>query len=158
MRILGVDPGTQLLGVGIIETSSNPTENSYITSGCVRLTEQSMAHKLLRIHRELHLLIDQFSPSVLAIEKAFFAVNAQSALLLSQVRGIVLLVAAERNLSIFEYSPRTIKASVCSSGKATKEQIGFIIQQALKLPKLVQTDAADALATALCHAYRSKLS
>lgn len=151
MIILGIDPGTQITGYGLIE--QNGSHAHAVDSGCLSTTRsQPMSERLSYLFGELEKLISHYHPDVVVIEQAFFAKNASSALKLGQCRGIAMLAAARAGLPVYEYSPRTIKQAVTGSGQASKEQIQKMVQILLKLPEAAAPDASDALAAALCHA------
>ncbi len=156
MIILGIDPGTHITGYGVIESVRH--QSHVIDSGCLAPPRgQSMEARLAFIFEKLEPLITAHQPDALALEEAFFAKNAASALKLGQCRGIVLLAAARATLPVYEYSPRTIKQAVTGSGRATKEQVQKMVQSILRLAESPPTDAADALAAALCHSQSHRL-
>ena len=155
IRILGVDPGTQITGYGIIEINGN--EPVLITCGVLRLARLSddAAVRLSRLFHRLNGLIEEFNPNQFAIEAPFYAKNVQSTLKLGRAQGVALAAALAHNLEIFEYAPRKVKKSTTGRGDASKEQVAAMI--ARLLPELGEhpdshvPDATDALAVALCH-------
>ncbi len=155
MIILGVDPGTLFTGYGVIHYDK---ELKYISSGIIKLSsKQSMAERLEIIYNELHNVIIQFSPTEFSIETAFFGKNVQSALKIGYARGVSILAAAHNKLSVNEYSPREIKKSIVGSGSSSKEQVNFMVKTLLRLDKeFSKLDESDALASAICHAFRYK--
>jgi len=111
-----------------------------------------MPIRLMTIFNRLEEIIRLFRPDAVSVEQVFFAKNAASALKLGQCRGLVLAAAARARLPVAEYAPTAIKQAVTGSGRAGKEQVQQMIRMLLKLPEIAQSDAADALAVALCHA------
>ena len=151
ISILGIDPGSRITGFGII--SLEQRKISYITSGCIRLEKQALPQRLLEIFNSINTLIQEFQPTEFAIEKVFISKNVDSALKLGQARGSAIVAAAQNHLNIFEYSPNEVKQAIVGKGHADKSQIQYMIKILLNLPISPQSDAADALAIALCHAH-----
>jgi len=149
--ILGVDPGSRVAGYGVIKLENK--KPFYIASGVIRLKSESLQQRLVVLHEGLMQLLDQYQPSAAAIEKVFVGKSADSALKLGQARGVALLALAQANIPLMEYAPRTIKHTVTGSGAADKTQIVDMVVQTLSLASRPGTDAADALAIALCHVY-----
>lgn len=154
MIILGIDPGTQITGYGLIEKQNNRFRMLDCGS-IVLLQAQGMVERLGLLFRNLENIIQSYHPNAVSIEEVFFAKNAASALKLGQCRGVALLAASRAELPVFEYSARTIKQAVTGSGRAEKEQIQKMVQALLALPRSQAPDASDALAAALCHAHHS---
>lgn len=154
MIIIGIDPGTNLTGFGIIR--KNGVNFSLIKNGLIRLSQQnSLPDKLVIIYDELVNLIKLYKPDEFALETAFYGKNVQSAMKIGYARGAAILAAAHCKVSISEYSPREIKKSVVGRGGASKEQVLFMIRTLLSLKeKKMKYDESDALAVALCHAFR----
>ena len=154
MRIVGIDPGCESTGYGIIE--SNGSDHRVVVYGAVKTAAQSPFHeRLFKIYTELDDLLAREKVGAMAIEEVFYAANVKSALKLSHARGVILLVAAKHGLSICEYSPLEIKKGVVGYGRAGKEQVQSMVSFLLGLPQPpTPSDAADALAVALCHAHR----
>jgi crossover junction endodeoxyribonuclease RuvC len=154
--IIGIDPGTQVTGYGVIRCSSAQPEA--IDFGCIRPPKQFLTHKrYLALFNGINQLLDQYRPHALAVETQFVYKNAQSALKLGMARGMAILAATLRNIPIFEYAPRKAKLAVVGNGAASKVQVQKMIQLLLRLPSLpTPEDAADALAIALCHAHTLK--
>ncbi len=150
LTVIGVDPGTALLGFGIIEDSDPPQPLGY---GVVMTQpDRPMGERLLQLYTELGALLDRFRPTVVALEQLFFARNVTTALAVGQARGIVLLVSAQRGIPVVEYKPAEVKQAVAGYGRATKAQMQEMVRLLLDLPAPPQPDdAADALAIALCH-------
>lgn len=148
--ILGIDPGSRTTGYGVINHASG--RSSYVASGCIRVTGDSLADKLGLIFNAVSQLIDQFNPTEFAIEEVFMARNADSALKLGQARGAAIVAASTAELPVFEYAARKVKQALVGKGSADKVQIQHMVVNMLKLSSSPQADAADALAIALCHA------
>ena len=154
IRILGVDPGSGSTGYGIIETDG--TQHRAILSGAIKTPSRKPFHeRLYYIYTELSRILSSEKADVLAIEDVFYATNVQSALKLGHARGIPLLIAAQNDLPVFEYSPLEVKNAVVGYGRAEKRQVQAMVQMLLRLPEApTPDDAADALAVAICHAHR----
>jgi len=158
MRVLGIDPGTLAVGFGIVENGENrPDEAKFVEYGCIRVSsKQPFALRLKKIYDEITKIVDHFQPDEFAIESLFYAKNAQVAIKMGHARGVALVAAANHEIPTSEYSPREIKLSIVGNGSASKEQVQRMIQQLLRLPDLpAPLDASDALAVALCHAFRT---
>ena len=152
MRILGIDPGSRKTGYGLIEHSNN--KSRHLDSGFIRLNEkETLTERLLMLSIELGKIIDRLNPNCGAIEKIFYAKNAQSALSLAHARGVILLKFSEKQLPIHEYQALKVKQTVVGAGRADKEQIKHMVKILLKINDSLQEDQADALAVALTHAH-----
>lgn len=155
--ILGIDPGSRITGYGLILTSIN--NNKYIASGCIRTGKLALLAERLRvIYSEVHALITAHHPQEVAIEDVFVARSPAAALKLGHARAAALLAAANCDLPITAYQPRKIKKAVVGTGAATKEQVQWMVRMLLRLTTTPQEDAADALATAICHAHYRQLN
>lgn len=155
MTIFGVDPGTNLTGYGIIkQTGDNFT---LVKNGLVKLhTHIPLSEKLVIIYDEIRNLLELYKPNEFAIETAFYGKNVQSAMKIGYARGAAILAAAHCKIPMSEYSPREIKKSVVGKGAASKEQVSFMIKTLLSVKeKKMKYDESDALAVALCHAFRA---
>lgn len=148
--ILGIDPGSCVTGFGIVEAGIR--EHRYVTSGCVRLKSAESHLNLLQIYTALSEIITQYQPDEAAIEQIFMHQNPGSAIKLGQARGVAIVAAAQKGLSVAEYSARQIKQAVVGHGAAKKEQVQHMVCTLLNLSGKPQADAADALAVAICHA------
>jgi len=151
MKILGVDPGLAILGWSILEAEGHiPIHVHY---GCIRTTSSTpLSRRLVEISADFSLLLEQHQPDAIALETLFFVKNAKTLAQVGHTRGVVLLSAGERNISIFEYAPRQIKMALTGYGGAEKRQMQLVIQRRLALPSIPKPDdAADAVAVALCH-------
>jgi crossover junction endodeoxyribonuclease RuvC len=156
-RILGVDPGTRILGYGVVDCGPRGAFE-YVECGVLRAAiDRDMPARLHRIVSELGEIIEEFRPDTLALESAFYGRNAASALKLGQARGAIIMLAGQYEMPVVEYAPATVKQSVVGHGRATKEQIQARVQQLFRLRRAPAVDAADGLAIALTHAFRSPL-
>jgi len=153
--ILGIDPGSRTTGYGLL--SSHRGRLSYVASGCIRTGEGALSERLLVIFQAVSQLIQQYRPEQFAIEEVFMAKNPSSALKLGQARGAAIVAAANAGLGVNEYSARKVKQAVVGKGGADKSQVQLMVMQLLKLDSAPQSDAADALAIAICHAHSEKL-
>lgn len=151
MRILGIDPGTGILGFGVIDIDAKGGI-SLVDAGVIRTpVHEDDAVRLLTIYEELSDIIAQNKPTVMAVEKLFFAKNVTTAMTVSQARGVVLLLGQKNGMDLHEYTPMQIKMAVTSYGKADKKQVQEMVRVLLKLKTVPQPDdAADALAAAIC--------
>ncbi len=140
------------MGYGLID--SDGRKACYIASGCLKVTGKNLPDKLGLIFRELSELLHAYEPQHLAIENVFMHRNADSALKLGQARGAAICAAVTRDLPVAEYAPREIKLAVVGKGSADKAQVQHMVRVLLNLSETPQADAADALATALCHSYQ----
>ncbi|MEP6704884.1 MAG: crossover junction endodeoxyribonuclease RuvC [Acidobacteriota bacterium] len=151
MRVLGIDPGSETLGWGIVEGSG--LKYAAVDFGVVKSNPRSpFSQRLANIYDGVSAVIETFQPDVVSIEEAFFAVNVKVALKLGQVRGVLLLLAEQRGLRIAEYAPRLIKQTVVGYGNAEKHQVQEMVKVLLRMKSIpTPHDAADALAMAICH-------
>ena len=157
MIILGVDPGTQITGFGIIKVTDNKYEA--VDYGCVRPPSRlKLTDRYLIIYKAIDALIDKYSPEALVVETQFVGKNPQSAIKLGMARGMAIIAAKKKAIPVFEYSPTKAKKSV-GDGRATKSQVQKLVQLLLHLKEPpTPEDAADALALAICHANSLKFS
>jgi len=156
MIILGIDPGTNVTGYGIIKYQNNTFIK--IASGIIKLSSSDPIPVRLRIiYDSLDKLIKTYKPNEFAIETAFYGKNVQSAMKIGYARGVSILAAVHNDIPTSEYSPREVKKSVVGRGSATKEQVSFMIKSLLVINnEKMKTDESDALAIALCHTFRMK--
>jgi crossover junction endodeoxyribonuclease RuvC len=154
MIILGVDPGTNYTGYGIVKAHKNSFTK--IVNGLIKLpTGYTLTEKLEIIYSGLDKLIKTHKPDEFAIETAFYGKNVQSAMKIGYARGVSLLAAIHNKVPTSEYSPREIKKSVVGNGAASKQQVSFMIKSLLNIKnEKMRFDESDALAIALCHAFR----
>lgn len=156
MIILGVDPGTIITGYGLIEFSNNKFNR--IAHGTIKLpSSKSLTEKLEIIYNELNKLMKLYKPDEFVIETAFYGKNVQSVLKIGYARGVSLLAAIHNKVPTNEYSPREIKKAVVGKGAASKQQVNYMVMTILNSKKIkFKPDESDALAIALCHAFRLK--
>ena len=155
IRIIGIDPGSQITGYGVVDTDG--FRHKYVTSGFIRVKADTLGDKLGIIFAEVGKIVTTWKPQSMAIEQVFVKRNVDSALKLGQARGAAICAAVQAELPIGEYTPRAIKKAVVGSGAADKQQIQHMIQRLLGLDSLPQSDEADALAIALCHAHHVRV-
>ena len=151
LRILGIDPGLRITGFGVIEKIGQKLH--YIASGCIKTPSGDLPPRLKVILESLGEVIATYQPQQVAVEKVFVNVNPQSTLLLGQARGAAICAAVLANLSVGEYTALQVKQAVVGNGHADKEQVQDMVQRLLALDGKPGTDAADALACAICHAH-----
>ena len=150
LRILGIDPGSQITGFGIIDVSGGRTVA--VQWGSIR-TDGDHAARLRKIFVELKDVVREHRPGEIAVERVFMNRNADSALKLGQARAAAICATFESDLPIYEYSARHIKKAVAGHGAAEKEQVQRMVRILLGVRDVIAPDAADALATAICHAH-----
>jgi crossover junction endodeoxyribonuclease RuvC len=151
LRILGIDPGSHVTGYGIIEKKGNYLR--HILHGEIKAKKDSLlSTMLISIYQQLSEVITQTAPQAIALENIFYGKNVRSLIKQAQVRGVVIFAGADKGMPIFEYSPLEVKKAVVGYGRAEKRQVQVMVKAILKLPALPPADAADALATAICHA------
>jgi crossover junction endodeoxyribonuclease RuvC len=158
MRILGIDPGTGILGFGVIDSTGQKAK--LVEAGVVRTpAHQPEQERLLTIFDSLQEIIKATKPHSVSVEKLFFARNVTTAMAVSQARGVVLLAAQQHGLLIAEYTPLQIKMSLTGYGKADKKQVQEMVRLLLNLRDIPKPDdCADALAAALTHAATLRVS
>jgi len=151
MRIIGVDPGSETTGYGVID--SDGRHYDLVEYAGIRGPKHlSFAERLLAISRKLEEVIERLSPQACAVEDTFYAVNVKSALKLGQARGAVLVAAARAGVEVFEYSPLEIKSALVGYGRAEKQQVQEMVRVLLGMKNVPEPlDASDALAVAICH-------
>jgi crossover junction endodeoxyribonuclease RuvC len=153
--ILGIDPGTVVLGYGIIKETGR--QLSLISLGVIKLGHlDDHGLKLQRIFQKTTALIEQYNPDCMALEAPFYGKNVQVMLKLGRAQGVAMAAALNRGLPIFEYAPRKIKQSVTGNGNSGKEQVAAMLKTLLKFEETPQfLDATDGLAVAVCHAFQN---
>lgn len=152
--ILGVDPGTTLMGYGVIKVVNS--ELQLLQYGVIHLSKYSQHElKLQKIFERISSLIDDYHPDHVALEAPFYGKNVQSMLKLGRAQGVAMAAALSREISISEYAPRKVKQSVTGNGNASKEQVAHMLKTLLNLPGIPdKLDATDALAVAVCHHFQ----
>ena len=150
--ILGIDPGSRVTGYGIVR-EGDKRQLQYLDSGCIRTSDGELSQKLLQIFNGICQLMEEYSPDEVAIEEVFMHNNPSSALKLGHARGVAMVACASHRVKVNEYSPREIKQSLVGYGAAEKEQVKHMVVSLLKLSSSPQSDAADALAIAICHSH-----
>lgn len=159
MRILGIDPGSVICGYGVIELSGSKI--ILVEYGIIKAKkkEEEFPLRLKEIFNRLTSVIERHLPDETALESVFFSKNPQSLMKLSHARAVAMLASTMREIPVQEYSPREVKKAVTGNGNASKQQVEFMVKSLLKIKESQDFfDATDALAVALCHAYRWKLN
>jgi crossover junction endodeoxyribonuclease RuvC len=151
IRILGLDPGSQTTGFGVIDWIGGSAR--YVASGAIRTSGEAFPPRLRQIFDGVAELMREYRPSEVAVERVFVHRNADSALKLGQARGAALCAAFASDPAVYEYAPREVKLAVVGQGGAQKEQVKLMVMTLLKLDGRLGSDAADAVGVALCHAY-----
>jgi crossover junction endodeoxyribonuclease RuvC len=151
-RILGIDPGTGILGFGVIDVDAKG-KAMLVDAGVIRTpVRQPDSDRLLTIFDELTEVIKELKPTVMSVEKLFFSQNVTTAMSVSQARGVVLLMGKQHGLELFEYTPLQIKMALTGYGRADKKQVQEMVRVILGLKEVPKPDdCADALAAAICH-------
>lgn len=157
MVILGVDPGTAVTGYGVVAHSAGAV--SLLECGVIRTeAETPLPQRLRAIYEGVTEVLDRHKVDSVAVEGVFYAKNVRTSIILGHARGAILLAATMRDLPVSEYSPAEIKNAVSGTGRATKEQVQFMVQRLLRLKEPPRpADAADGVAVALCHANAAHL-
>lgn len=157
-RILGIDPGTGILGFGVIDVAGGKPQ--LVDAGVIRTpVKQDDAVRLQTIYEELTDIITETKPTIMSVEKLFFARNVTTAMTVAQARGVVLLCGQQASLTLFEYTPMQIKQAITGYGKADKRQMQEMVRVILNLKEIPKPDdAADALAAALTHGMTMRIA
>ena len=151
IKILGIDPGTNITGFGIIGFENN--QFSYIHHSIVKTgLKNKYTTKLAILNEATENILNQFSPQHVAVESVFFSVNAGTAIKLGQARGAAICACSRKGIEIFEYSPRKVKNMVTSNGAADKDLLQKEVKKKLNIRRKLEIDASDALGVAICHA------
>ncbi len=149
-RILGIDPGTNITGLGIVDISGSDVK--YIHHQTLKTgIKNKYSVKLATIHKAVNQIILDYKPEEIAIESVFFSVNAATAIKLGQARGAALSACSINNCNIFEYSPRRVKLVISGHGASDKKQLQKQVKKLLNIRRKLDVDASDALAVAICH-------
>lgn len=155
MIILGIDPGTAVTGYGVVRREQDGAL-SLAECGVIRTSSRApLAERLRDIYEGVTELMDRHKPDAVAVEGVFFGKNVRTAVVLGHARGAILVAASLHQVEVAEYPPSEIKAAVVGTGRATKDQVGFMVQRLLRLREPPRPDdAADGVAVALCHCFR----
>ncbi len=156
MRILGIDPGLRVTGFGVIDVQGRDLR--YVASGVIRIAPGALPPRLKTIHDGVSEVVAQYRPDLAVAEIVFVNVNPQSTLLLGQARGAAITTLVVHGLAVHEYTALQVKQAVVGHGRAAKSQVQAMVQRLLCLPGIPSTDAADALACAICHAHAATMT
>jgi len=152
MIIIGIDPGSIKTGYGVVQWQNKQLK--YLTSGTIAMqSSTNINDRLHTIYQSLMTINRQYQPEQMAIEDVFVVKNPKSALILGHARGAAIIAGREFGLPIFNYSAKQVKRAIVGYGNASKDQVQFMVAKLLGIPNQLQTDAADALAIACCHAF-----
>jgi len=155
MKVMGVDPGTIRMGVALIEGSTRDFQTPFYTT--VSLNQKRSLHTRLHdIYVKMQELLQEWKPDVLALEDIFHGASFKSAIRIGEARAAVILAATQYGITVIEYPPTRVKNAVCGSGRAAKVQVQNMVRHIFQLQELPESDAADALAIALCHMHTIK--
>jgi crossover junction endodeoxyribonuclease RuvC len=157
MRILGIDPGTAVTGIGLVESHNAKVKLVHFEALHLR-SSQPLTSRLKIIYDKCLECIENYKPDLLAVETAFYGKNIQSTLKLGQARGVAIIAGLNSELNIYEYSPREVKKSVTGNGASSKHQVHYMVKAILGITDEVEGyDCTDALAVALCHVYSDNI-
>jgi len=157
LKILGIDPGLVCTGFGVIESSNNNLK--VVDFGIIKADpKDSLSQRLKTIYDDVKEIVEMYKPSIMSIEEVFCGKNVKSALLLGHARAVPMVLSANYNMPVYEFSSRRIKQSITGNGNATKEQVQFMVKNILLMDSLPQPlDASDALAIAICYNQNFKI-
>ena len=157
MKIIGIDPGLRCTGFGIVDSLNNKL--NVIDFGIIKTdSKESLSKRLKTIYNDIKEIIEMHKPSIMSIEEVFYGKNVKSALLLGHARSIPMVVSANYDMPLYEFSSRRIKQSITGNGNATKEQVQFMVQKILLMDSMPEPlDASDALAAAICYNQNFKI-
>jgi crossover junction endodeoxyribonuclease RuvC len=157
MRVIGIDPGTLIMGYGVVDEEEG--EIALVDCGALTAPNRSLAERLHTLYLGLIDIIARYQPSEAAIEEPFVAKNARSALAVGQAMGVAMVATAERGIPVYQYTPNQVKLAVTNYGHSEKRQVQEMVRVQLELSSLPEpSDAADALAVAICHIQQRRLS
>ena len=157
MRIVGIDPGTLVTGIGILDDSKK--QPALVFSGTIRLSgKDPISKRLETIFAELKALFQEWKPDVVALESVFYQKDFQAAIKVGEARAAAMLAASANKIPIVEYPPARVKQAISGNGRATKDQIQYMVRHILNLKGSLTTDSADAIAIALCHTHAQKIA
>lgn len=157
MRIIGIDPGTAIMGYGVIDYIGN--QMKVVDYGCIRTESNiSMPERLGLLYDDLVMLIDKYQADAMAVEELFFNRNVTTAITVGQARGVIILAGVKAGLEVYEYTPLQVKQAICGYGRADKRQVQEMVKMFLNLKTIPKPDdAADALAVSICHAHSATM-
>ncbi len=157
MRIIGVDPGLVATGYGIIDVVEHG-QMECRAAGVIRPASKELPLRLRQLHEEVIAVLHEFVPDALALEDLFTTyAHPKTAILMGHARGVIMLAACERGVPVMNYAPTELKRAITGHGRASKDQVQAMVQRLLRLPELPTPDhVSDALALAICHAYRER--
>jgi crossover junction endodeoxyribonuclease RuvC len=158
LKVLGIDPGTAATGYGVVVRGDDGAV-SLLECGVVRTrTDDGLPRRLRDLHEGLGEIFDRHAPDAVAVESLFYGKNVRTTVMLGHARGAILLTAALRDLDVADYSPAEVKNAIVGTGRATKEQVQFMVKKLLRLKEAPSpSDAADGVAVALCHLNTGRL-
>ncbi len=160
MIILGIDPGTATTGYGVIKIKNKKKKKrdfQCLSYGCIETDcNDDFLKRLLLLSKELRKIVKRFNPDYVAVEKLFFFKNFKTAMKVSQAMGVIFLTLERMKLPVVEYAPLEIKKTLTKNGRAKKKEVEMKIKKMLKLKEIKKDDSADALAVAICAAYKIK--
>lgn len=161
ITILGIDPGTAIVGYAVVKCNpfSNIEESPEIIDyGIIKTAKDTRPRRLRIIHQSVLSLMEQYTPNVLAVERVFFQKNIRTAMFVGEAQGVIMLAAAQSEMDVFEYTPLQVKEALTGHGRASKEEVQFMIKTLLSLERPPRPDdVADAIAIAFCHISNIKL-
>jgi crossover junction endodeoxyribonuclease RuvC len=159
LKVLGVDPGTAATGYGVVVREDGGAV-SLAECGVVRTTPDApLPVRLREIHEALGQVLDRHAPDVMAVEDVFYGKNVRTTVMLGHTRGVIVLAASLRDVPVADYSPAEVKNAIVGTGRATKEQVQFMVKKLLRLKTVPSpSDAADGVAIALCHLQGARLA
>lgn len=156
-RILGIDPGTLITGIGIIDIIEKGRIQLCFYDAIRTKRSNPLTLRLKEIYEGINYFLEKYEPDVVAVEDIFYSENIKTAIVMGQARGVSLLGPVLKNIEVAEYSPREVKMAVVGNGGASKNQVQFMVKNILNLKdEISPADAADALAVAICHFHRAK--
>ncbi len=157
MRIIGIDPGTAIMGYGVIDYIGN--QMKVVDYGCIKTDANlSMPERLGLLYDDLVMLIDKYQADAMAVEELFFNRNVTTAITVGQARGVIILAGVKAGLDVYEYTPLQVKQAVCGYGRADNRQVQEMVKMFLNLKTIPKPDdAADALAISICHAHSATM-
>lgn len=152
MRIIGIDPGMAIVGYSILDIKNG--ESLLVTSGSIQTDKrETEASRLFEIYNDLSILLEKYKPDVASVEKLFFFKNAKTVMPVAQARGVILMACKQFEVPTYEYTPMVVKQTITGYGRASKEEVGRMVEMSIKYEKLPKLDdTIDSIAIALCHA------